>query len=81
MGVNNMLALSRKKGDCIVINDNIEIVIIDISKDQVKIGIKAPKDVPIYRKEIVEQITKENKQAILDVDIKSIKNIKNIFDI
>ncbi len=73
-----MLALSRKKGDSIVINDNIEIVIIDINKDQVKIGIKAPKDVPIYRKEIIEQITKENKQAILDIDI---KNIKNIFDI
>ncbi|WP_250278457.1 carbon storage regulator CsrA [[Clostridium] colinum] len=73
-----MLALSRKKGDSIIINDEIEIVIIDIGKEQVKIGINAPKHIPIYRKEIIEQITKENKQAVLDVDI---KNIKKLFDI
>ncbi len=73
-----MLALSRKKGDSIIVNDNIEIVIIDIGKEQVKIGIKAPKNVPIYRKEVFEQITKENKEAVLDVNI---KDIKKLFDI
>ena len=73
-----MLALSRKKGDSIIVNDNIEIVIIDIGKEQVKIGIKAPKSVSIYRKEVFEQITKENKEAILDVNI---KDIKKLFDI
>lgn len=73
-----MLALSRRKGESIIINDNIELVVISISKDQVKLGIKAPKNIPIYRKEILEQITKENKQSILKTDI---KNIKNIFDI
>lgn len=76
--VNNVLALSRKKGDSIIVNENIEIVIIDIGKEQVKIGIKAPKNIPIYRKEVYEQITNENKQAILDIDI---KDIKKLFDI
>ncbi len=73
-----MLALSRKKGDSIIINENIEIFIIDIGKEQVKIGIKAPKNIPIYRKEVFEQIMQENKQAVLEVDI---KDIKNLFDI
>lgn len=73
-----MLALSRKKGDSIIVNENIEIVVIDIGKEQVKIGIKAPKDIPIYRKEVFEQITNENKEAILNVDI---KDVKKLFDI
>nr|WP_317360013.1 carbon storage regulator CsrA [uncultured Tyzzerella sp.] len=73
-----MLALSRKKGDSIIVNDDIEIVIIDIGKEQVKIGIKAPKNIPIYRKEVFEQIKNENKQAILDVNI---KDLKKLFDI
>ena len=73
-----MLALSRKKGDSIIVNSNIEIVIIDICKDQVKIGIKAPKTIPIYRKEVFDQITSENKEAVLNVNI---KDIKKLFDI
>lgn len=73
-----MLALTRKKGESIIVNENIEIIVIDINKDQVKLGIKAPREIPIYRKELYEQIINENKQAILDVDI---KNIKNLFDI
>ena len=76
--VNNMLALSRKKGVSIIVNNNIEIVIIDICKDQVKIGIKAPKAIPIYRKEVFDQITSENKEAVLNVNI---KDIKKLFDI
>ncbi|WP_317367277.1 carbon storage regulator CsrA [uncultured Tyzzerella sp.] len=73
-----MLALSRKKGDSIIIDNNIEIVIIDICKDQVKIGIKAPKSIPVYRKEVFEQITNENKEAVLNVNV---KDIKKLFDI
>ena len=44
-----MLALSRKKDEAIVINNNVEIKIIEIKGDQVKLGISAPKSVPIYR--------------------------------
>ena len=43
-----MLALSRKKDEAIIINDDIEITIIEIKGDQVKLGISAPKSVPIY---------------------------------
>ena len=51
-----MLALSRKKDEAIVVNDNIEITIIDIKGDQVKLGISAPRSIPIYRKEVYVQI-------------------------
>jgi carbon storage regulator len=57
-----MLALSRKKNEAIIVNNNIEITILDIRGDQVKVGIAAPKDVPIYRKEVYLQIQQENQQ-------------------
>lgn len=47
-----MLALSRKKGEALMINNDIEITVLDIKGEQVKIGISAPKEVPVYRKEI-----------------------------
>ncbi len=59
-----MLALTRKKGEALVVNNNIEITILEIRGDQIKIGISAPKDVPIYRKEVYLQIQEENKAAI-----------------
>lgn len=58
-----MLVLARKKNQSIVINDNIEILVVDINQDQVKIGINAPKEVDIYRKEVYESIKKENREA------------------
>ena len=51
-----MLALTRKKGEALILNNNIEVTILEIRGDQVKIGISAPKDVPIYRKEVYLQI-------------------------
>lgn len=59
-----MLALSRKKNEALVINNNIEITILDIKGDQVKIGISAPKQIPIYRKEVYLQIQESNKAAM-----------------
>ena len=58
-----MLALTRKKGEALMINNNVEITILEVRGDQVKIGIDAPKDVPIYRKEVYLQIQEENKAA------------------
>ncbi len=58
-----MLVLSRKKDQSIVIGDDIEITIIDIQGDQVRIGINAPKNVPIHRKEVYLEIQEENKRA------------------
>ena len=51
-----MLALARKVNESIVINDNVEVTILEIKGDQIKIGIDAPKSVPVYRKEIYSQI-------------------------
>jgi carbon storage regulator len=58
-----MLALSRKKGESLIINNNIEVMILETHGDQVKIGISAPKEVPIYRKEVYLQIQKENEES------------------
>ena len=58
-----MLILTRKKDESIVINDNIEIIIVGIEDGKVKLGIKAPKDVEIHRKEVYESIQSENKEA------------------
>lgn len=58
-----MLVLSRKKNESIIVDDNIEIVVVDISDDQVRLGIKAPRDVEIHRKEIYERIAKQMRKA------------------
>ena len=59
-----MLALTRKKGEALVINNNIEITVLEIRGDQIKLGITAPKDVPVYRKEVYLQIQKENHSSL-----------------
>jgi carbon storage regulator len=59
-----MLALTRKKGESLVINNNIEITVLEIRGDQIKIGITAPKDVPVYREEVYRQIQNENKASL-----------------
>jgi carbon storage regulator len=59
----SMLALARKINQSIMIGSDIEITLLEIKGDQVKIGINAPKSVPIYRKEIYMQIQDENKKA------------------
>lgn len=58
-----MLILSRKKDESIIIDERIQVSIVDIKGDQVKIGISAPKDVKIYRQEVYEAIQKENREA------------------
>ena len=59
-----MLALSRKKNEAIMINNDIEITVLDIRNEQVKIGIAAPKQIPVYRTEVYLQIQEENKKAL-----------------
>ena len=70
-----MLALSRKKDEAIIINDDIEVTVIEIKGDQVKLGISAPKAVPIYRKEVYMQILDPNKEAAESVDAKSLAQL------
>lgn len=70
-----MLALTRKKNEAIVINNNIEITVLEIKGDQIKLGINAPKDVSIYRKEIYVQIQDANKEAMAAPDIDVLKKL------
>lgn len=71
--VNSMLILNRKPGESIIIDDNIEIRILEISDGKLKIGIEAPRNVNIVRKEVFDQVVEENKNAIgEDHDIMSI---------
>jgi len=58
-----MLALSRKTNESIMLGNDIEITVLEIKGDQVKIGVNAPKNVAIFRKEIYLQIQEENKKA------------------
>lgn len=73
-----MLVLSRKKNESIIIGDDIEIVIVDIKGDQVKIGVKAPKSVTVHRAEVYEEIQMENKKAASAP--KEIKGLGSLFD-
>ncbi len=51
-----MLVLSRKRNESIIISDNIRITVVDIRGDKVRLGIEAPKDVPVHRQEVYEMI-------------------------
>lgn len=65
-----MLVLSRKKDESIVINENIVITIVEIRGDKVRLGIQAPREVPIHRQEIFEMIQSEQNS-----DSESIQNL------
>jgi len=58
-----MLVLSRKKDESIVIGDDVEITIVDVRGDKVRLGINAPREVPVHRKEIYETIQREKAAA------------------
>ncbi|MBO5112620.1 MAG: carbon storage regulator CsrA [Lachnospiraceae bacterium] len=70
-----MLALSRKKNEALVINNNIEITVLEIKGEQVKLGISAPKEVPVYRKEVYVQIQEANKEAVSVDGLEALKNL------
>ncbi|MEK3675450.1 MULTISPECIES: carbon storage regulator CsrA [unclassified Paenibacillus] len=59
-----MLVLSRKKGETIVIQDQIELTILSVDGDTVKVGISAPKHVDIFRKEVYLSIQESNKESV-----------------
>ncbi|MTI65738.1 MAG: carbon storage regulator CsrA [Firmicutes bacterium] len=69
-----MLVLSRKLEESLIIDEDIEIVVIGIEDGKVKLGINAPKDKKIFRKEVLEEIKKENKNAT-EVNDDFLKNL------
>ncbi len=70
-----MLALSRKQGETIVIGSDIEITVLEIKGEQIKLGISAPKSVPVYRKELYAQIKDANRETVSTLDLDSLKKI------
>ena len=75
-----MLVLARRLNESIMIGDDIEVVVIDIRGDQVKLGIKAPKKVSVHRKEIYQEIKRENIAAMSpEMDPTMLQEISDIF--
>ena len=70
-----MLALSRKKNEALVINNNVEITVLEIKGEQVKLGITAPREVPVYRKEVYVQIQDSNKEAVNVDGMEALKDL------
>lgn len=58
-----MLVLTRKVNQSIVIGEGVEVVVLEVRGEQVRLGIRAPRDVAVHRKEIYEQIVEENQAA------------------
>jgi carbon storage regulator len=58
-----MLVLSRQRDQTIMIGDDIEITVVDIRGDKVRLGINAPSEIPVHRKEVYEAIKRENRAA------------------
>lgn len=71
-----MLALSRKQNEAIILGNDIEITILEIKGEQVKIGITAPKSIPVYRKELYAQIKAANQEAIEQAN--ALENLKDL---
>jgi carbon storage regulator len=58
-----MLVLSRQRDETIMIGDDIEVTVVDIRGDKVRLGISAPKEISVHRKEVYEAIKRENRDA------------------
>lgn len=69
-----MLVLSRKTNQSIVIGDDVEIMVVDIKGDQIKLGIKAPRSIKVFRKEVYDDIEQQNKESM----VKNADTLKSI---
>ncbi len=69
-----MLVLSRKKDESVVINNNIRIVVVEIRGDKVRLGVEAPKEVPVHRSEVYEAINSD----VSDKTISSVNHVSRI---
>lgn len=72
-----MLILSRKLEESIIIDDNIEIKVVELGNGRVKLGISAPREIEILRKELYDEVEDSNKASTFDKN--KLKDIKNIF--
>ena len=63
-----MLVLTRKRDEKIIIGDDIIITVVDVRGEQVKLGIEAPRHIPVHREEVYREIQEENRKAALKAD-------------
>ena len=75
-----MLVISRKINEKVKIGNDIEIIILSIDKNQVKIGIEAPKEIAILRSELIENIKNENIKASKNIDLTTLKNFSKVIN-
>ena len=77
-----MLVLSRQRDQTIMIGDDIEITVVDIRGDKVRLGINAPAEVPVHRKEVYEAIKRENRAAanVKPEDIANVAGVPSVKD-
>jgi len=64
-----MLVLSRKKNECIVINNDIKIVVVEIRGDKVRLGVEAPKEVPVHRREVYDAIKRHEAEQTKPTEV------------
>lgn len=79
-----MLVLTRKLGENIVINDNISIKVVNIDNNKVQLGIQAPENVMIYRQELVDKVTAQNRTSIIKRKsdlITAAKNLRSLWNV
>ena len=70
-----MLVLTRKKGEKIIIDDNIKLTVVEIEGNKVKLGIDAPKSIEVHREEVYRRIEEENKEAASSKDLSRLGNL------
>jgi len=63
-----VLVLTRRKGEALVLGDDVEITVLEVSRHQVKLGVQAPRSVSVYRKEIFEKVREANRAAASSSD-------------
>ena len=73
-----MLVLTRKPGQKIIINDNIELTILEVKGDSIRVGIEAPRDITIYRHEIYEEIKNENRRTANQSSLDDVTKVLNL---
>ena len=58
-----MLVITRKAGEAVILNDNIEVVVVSVDGNQIRLGFNAPASIPVHRKEVYERIQRANREA------------------
>lgn len=75
-----MLVLTRKLDETIVIGDDIRITVVEVRHDQVKLGITAPRDIPVHREEVYKEIQEENRRAAAVANVPDLADLGKLLE-